>query len=248
MFITVDGKKIHYHQKGRGEAFLFVHGWGGSINSLMPIFNLACRDFKVIILSLPGFGQSDSPDPDWGVKEYANFLAQFLTKLGLNKINYFGHSFGGSLGIYLASYKPELFHDLILCASSYKRTGKTSTVVSQTKKILPGFILSNKIGLFLKKIIYRIFFPDSDLLKYPHLESNFRKIVNDDLSQYLPKIEAKTLILWGNKDQITPVSLAYELKQKIKNAKLKIFSDSTHSLPLKQPEAVYQEVKKFVIT
>ena len=91
MFIDIGNKKIEYEIRGKGEPFLFVHGWGGTINSLRALSEYASCDFQTINLSLPGFGQSDLPNSDWGVAEYADFLIRFLDKLKIHKIYYFGH-------------------------------------------------------------------------------------------------------------------------------------------------------------
>ncbi len=235
MFITVDGKKTYYQQKGEGQPLLFVHGWGGSINSLECLSQLACRYYQTITLDLPGFGKTDPPDQSWGVEEYSRFLINLLKKLGLSKINYFGHSFGGSLGIFIASKYPQVINKLILCSSSYKRTKTSSKLTRFFKKTPP----------WLKKIFYRVVFPRSDLFKFPKLESNFRKIITQDLTSYLDQIKTPTLILWGAEDRETPLPQAKELQQKIRNSQLKIFPNTGHNLPLKYPEKVFREIKNF---
>lgn len=246
MVIKIGDKKVYYEIKGEGETILFVHGWGGNINSLKELFNLASKDYQAINLELPGFGKSDLPDPTWGVGEYAVFLKSFIHKLGVTRINYFGHSYGGSLGIYLATHNPEIINKLILCDSAFKRTGKISKIFKFIKKIFDKFFLLKKVEMQLKTIAYKIFFPNSDLSKFPKLESNFRKLINQDLSTNLQHIQAKTLILWGTKDMLTPVEWAYELKEKVKDSILKIYPDKTHNLPIKYPDLVYKEIKKFI--
>lgn len=246
MYIEVNHKKINYEMIGTGETIFFVHGWGGTIESLRKISDLASKNFRTVVLDLPGFGKSDDPDSGWGIEEYGKLLKDFLQKLKIDNIIYFGHSFGGSLGIYLASHYTTSIKKLILCNSAYKRTGK----VSKSAKLFNIFfrILPLPAGLKLltKKVIYKIFFPNSDLMKFPHLEPNFKKIMTQDMTSYLEKIKAPTLILWGKNDQDTPLIYAEELKSKIKNAKLLVFPDANHSLPLKEPKAVYEKIHNFL--
>ncbi|MDH7476259.1 MAG: alpha/beta hydrolase [Microgenomates group bacterium] len=235
-YINVLGKKVRYFKKGRGRPIVFVHGWGGTIESLKPLANLLAENFQSIVIELPGFGQSDPPDKDWGVEEYAQLVREIIQKLKLNQIIYFGHSFGGGLGIFLAAQQPSIIEKLILCNSSFKREVRRSR--------LAKFFRSTPRQI--KLLIYKIFFPSSDLAKFPHLENNFRKIVVTDLTKYLPKIKSPTFILWGENDEITPLGLAYELKEKIRQSRLKIFSKEKHNLPLKSPQLVYNEVRKFL--
>lgn len=246
MVITINNKNINYEIKGKGTPILFVHGWGGSIHSLEKLSDLVSVDHQAIILDLAGFGQSDNPDPNWGVKEYSELLYNFISSLNLKHVSYFGHSYGGSLGIYLSSHYPEAIDKLILCDASYKRVGKVSKSAKLFNKVFQFLPLPYKFKFLIKKIIYKIFFPNSDLIKFPHLESTFKKIMTEDLTPYLDKINQPTLIIWGEKDIDTPITYAHELNQKIKDSKLKIFPDETHSLPLKQPELVYKEIQKFI--
>lgn len=246
MFINVNGKKIHYEEKGSGEPIIFVHGWPASIKSLYKLYQLASRNYRAIIIDLPGFGKSDNPDPEWGVAEYASHITTFIQELGIKKINYFGHSFGGELGIYIASHSPEILNTLIISNSSYKREGKTKKSVKILKSILTKITKFKVIEPFVKKYFYRIFFPQSDILKVPHLESNFRKIVTQDLTPYLKDIKLPTLILWGQIDTTTPIHWAHELNEKIKKSKLKVFPDAAHNLPLLHPGEVFEEVETFL--
>lgn len=246
MFISVHGKKLHYEEKGTGEPILFVHGWPASIKSLNKLYQLASKNYRAIIIDLPGFGTSDNPDPEWGVGEYASHITTFLNELGIKKVNYFGHSFGGALGIYIASHYPEIINKLIISNSSYKREGKPNNSVKILKSILTRIKKFESAEPLAKKIFYRIFFPKSDILKAPHLESNFRKIVTEDLTPDLKNIKLPTLILWGQLDIDTPIHWAHELNGKIKKSKLKVFPNAAHNLPLKHPEEVLEEVESFL--
>lgn len=246
MFVTINGKKTHYEEAGKGTPILFVHGWPASIKSLEKLAGLASKNYRAIRVELPGFGSSQNPDPDWGVGEYAEHITTIIQHLELRKVIYFGHSFGGELGIYIASHTPEVIDKLILANSSYKREGKPKKIVKILKSILQKATPFTKIEPYIKKYFYRIFFPKSDILKSPHLESNFRKIVTQDLTPFVSKIKTPTLILWGQLDAVTPIHWAYELNEKIKKSFLKVFSNAGHSLPLKYPEEVFEEVEKFI--
>jgi len=237
MKLDLYGKTINYQISGTGNPFLFVHGWGGNLYSLQILAQLFSTKYMTITIDLPGFGLSDKPDPEWGVGEYAKFLIDFINKLNLKSVIFFGHSFGGALGIFIAANYPNYIKKLILCAASYKRNSPKTTKMSRLFSWLPPQ---------LKKIIYKIFFPHSDLYRVPELEANFRKIVRQDLTSDLQSIKSPTLILWGMKDKQTPIHHAYELHKKIKNSQLKIFPEIGHNLPLQHSQTVYQEIKKFL--
>lgn len=237
MKLIFGGKTINYKITGKGDPTLLVHGWGGTSKSLQPLAQLISSKYKTITLDLPGFGLSSDPDPDWGVEDYAKFLIDFICELRLRPVIFFGHSFGGALAIFIAVNYPNYIKKLILCGASYKRSSLSSTKVSRLLSWLPPTI---------KKIIYKVFFPHSDLYKVPGLEANFRKIVTQDLTPALKSIVTPTLILWGEKDKETPVSHAHELEKKIKNSQLKIFPNIGHNLPIIYPQKIYEEMDKFL--
>lgn len=237
MFVTLRGKRISYEVVGQGEPILLVHGWGGSSASLKALSLILSQSYQIIVIDLPGFGHSDNPEPTWGVEEYAHILTEFLDQLKLKKVDFFGHSFGGALGIYIASQEPNRINKLILCAPSYSRLAKKVVGIQSLKQIIPPD---------LKLLLYRIFFPNSDISRFPKLEQNFRKIVTQDLTPLTHSINVPTFILWGEKDTYVPVEQATNLHARIKKSILKIFPDVKHSLPLKNPDLVAREVKEFL--
>lgn len=239
MQINIDNKKLNYIREGSDscQKIVLVHGWGGSINSLKSVHDYLKIGLNSYILDLPGFGDSSKPDENWGVDEYSEFLYRSLSTLGVKKCNYFGHSFGGALGINIAAKYPEFIENLILCAPSFKRPlGKEFLPLTQMQK---SFSL-------IRMLYYKVFHPESDVSKRPELENNFRKIITQDLSHLLPKITQRTLVIWGDQDRQTPVAHALVLKENLKNCELRIISDAGHNLPIKKPLEVSALVKTFI--
>lgn len=247
MFIKIDNRKLHYKKIGNGErSIIFVHGWGGSLYSLHALAMLASGDFTCYLIDLPGFGKSDSPPPQWGIEGYSEVLICFIKQLNIKNPNYVGHSFGGEIGLFIASQNTTMFDFLVLCNSAFKRGNKKSLAITLMRKIFSTGLGQGKIARSIRGLYYHIFHRSSDLTKYPHLENNFRKIVKEDLTQLIPSIKTKTLILWGEEDSVTPVIWAYELKRLISNSKIVVFPNCTHNLPIKQPKEVWVEISHFI--
>jgi pimeloyl-ACP methyl ester carboxylesterase len=133
--------------------------------------------------------------------------------------------------------------------SSFKREKKISPT-AKVMKMVPqkNNWLLQTIKPFAKRIYYSVFHKDSDLMKYPHLEDNFRKIITQDLTRETKKISVPTLILWGEEDTLTPVLWAYELKNNIPHATLKVFPNVRHNLPIKYPNETWYEIRTFFST
>jgi pimeloyl-ACP methyl ester carboxylesterase len=257
MYLTARSKNIKYELLGSGgELIVFVHGWGGTIKSLRALAMRASKKYTCLVFDLPGFGTSDNPDPDWGVEEYAACVREVIEHVGtycntslqntngkqshqVPFIHYFGHSFGGSLGIYLAAKKMVEMKQLVLCCSSYKRTQPGGKDILQYVPKTPTQHLKQRLRL----LYYRVRYPQSDIWRFPHLESNFRKIVSQDLTDLVPQITVPTLIIGAEKDTATPPELAKELHEKIPESKLVIIPNATHGLPKKEPLRVWEEME-----
>ncbi|MDP4011656.1 MAG: alpha/beta hydrolase [Candidatus Roizmanbacteria bacterium] len=247
MFIQIHNRKVHYKKNGSGAPLIFVHGWGGSLYSLHALASLASKDFTAYIIDLPGFGKSDNPPEHWGIEGYGELVKLFIEKIIQKKPQYIGHSFGGEIGIYLASHFPQTIDTLTLCNSSFKRQNKISKIAQMSKWIPKDSNLILKlIYPYIKKLYYTLIRKQSDLMKYPHLEKNFRKIVTQDLSPDTKNIKHKTLVLWGELDTYTPVIWAYELQKNIKNSRLFVFPDVGHDLPIRHPDLAWAKIKEFL--
>jgi len=248
MYIQIHNRKIHYKKIGSGKPILFVHGWGGTLYSLHKLACLASKKYTSYLIDLPGFGKSDNPPEHWGVEGYAELIKIFIEKVISSKTHYVGHSFGGEIGIYLAAHFPNSICTLTLCNSSFKRQNKVSKVAQMLKWIpKEKNILIRMMYPYIKKLYYTIIKKQSDLIKYPHLEKNFRKIVTQDLTSDTNKIHHPTLILWGELDTYTPVIWAYELEKNISKSILHVFPEVGHNLPIRYPERVWQKINDFLL-
>lgn len=242
MFADIGGRSIHYSVAGTGaRTLILVHGWGGTTRSLSQLSSCLCTKYRVISLDLPGFGASDHPEKNWGVEEYAGVVREFIRKTAAGPVIYFGHSFGGALGIYLAASHPELIAKLVLAAPSFHR----SSVHRKQSPLerLPG---PRFMKLIIRKLYYKLFYPRSDILAYPHLEENYRRIVATDLTPLISRVRQPALILWGELDRDTPVADARLLHRKLAGSTLVIYPRATHNVPLKNAEEVCREMEKFI--
>src|SRR6056297_1151738 len=114
MKVTIDGININYIQEGKGYDIILLHGWGGSIETMNPIF-LYFRNFaRVTSIDLPGFGKSDKPKEAINSYEYCDIIYKFIKKIGIEKANIIGHSHGGRIGIILAAQHSDIINKLVL--------------------------------------------------------------------------------------------------------------------------------------
>ena len=105
MKILIDNININYEVHGEGKDVLVLHGWGAEIGAIRPIANTLSGNFRVWLVDLPGFGESDLPPESWDVYSYADFVKKLADALEITDPILIGHSFGGRLSIILAAKK-----------------------------------------------------------------------------------------------------------------------------------------------
>ena len=79
----------------------------------------------------------------------------------------------------------------------------------------------------------------------PDMKKTFVSIVNTYLDEYARKMSVKTLIIWGEKDNDTPLYMAKKLNRYIKNSQLKVIKDAGHFCFLDCPLEFYKLTSKF---
>jgi len=74
----------------------------------------------------------------------------------------------------------------------------------------------------------------------PNMRKTFVKVINQDLTEYLPQIKASTLLVWGSVDTETPLWMGQKLEKEIPDAGLVVFEGRTHF-------AFLEEAQRFLV-
>lgn len=94
-FAKLDGLRVHYKSYGKGrEALVFVHGWTCNMSfwrGQVPAFESRTR---VIVIDLPGHGESDRPHVDYTMDLFARSIDAVLRDAGVERAVLVGHSMG----------------------------------------------------------------------------------------------------------------------------------------------------------
>jgi len=232
MHVDVDGLKLNYIDEGNGSAVLLLHGWGCSIQTMMPIFNILKDKCRVIALDLPGFGESDIPLVPWNSYDYSQCIIRFIEKIGIDSIILFGHSHGGRISIILSS-KYNIVKKLILIDSAGiipKRSMKYYVKVflfKFSKKVYTIFASGNTKEQSLEKF-YKKFGSVDYKESHGIMRQTMVKVINDNLIDLLPKIKVPTLLIWGENDQDTPLYMGKIMEEKIGDSGLVTLNGAGH--------------------
>ncbi len=249
--ILVDGVTLAYIDEGVGDPVVLLHGWGGQAASMTPLVTGLRDRYRVIAFDLPGFGGSSQPPAAWGTPEYAEFVQHAVSSLGVVRATYVGHSFGGRLGIWLAARAPEVAQALILIDSAginppmtlRRHTRQIAYKVART--VLRTPLLGARGAVLRERLAMHFGSPDYRAVTGV-MRSSFVKTVNLDLSGCLKNIAVPTLLIWGEKDQVTPISDGRKMEHMIPGARLIPVAGAGHFSYLDSPLFVNAVVRAFL--
>jgi len=250
--ILINNLRINYKIAGEGEPLLILHGWDGSSNSWREVQKILAKEkIKVIVPDLPGFGKSISPPSAWTVSDYSRFVLNFINKIGEEKVNLLGHSFGGRVAIKFAVSYPEKLKKLILCASAgVKHPLTLSQLIILKVSIVGNFFFSKRPFKRLKDIAQNFFYT---LLRHKDyakakgvMKETLKKVLEEDLKPELCQIKANTLLIWGEKDKAVPLEDAHLMKETIPQSVLEIIPGASHTPNLEFPEKLAEIVRNFL--
>ena len=225
------------------ENILILHGWQNNLTIWEKTSYELSKSINVILVDLPGFGQTQIPPDSWDIFDYANFVETFIKKLSLDNLTIAGHSFGGRIALILGT-KAKICKKVILIDSA-----GLPIKDFKSKFFLTAIGFGKPIIKILPKPLSKIIFDfvgSSDYKMAKELLPTFKKIVLTDLTEHAKKIKIPTLILWRDRDEILPITHAKKFKELIPHATLRIVWGAGHSPHTEKPEKFLEIVTEFL--
>jgi pimeloyl-ACP methyl ester carboxylesterase len=248
MQVIASNLLTNYTATGEGGCILLLHGWGDDQNTFSRLTQALKDSYKIITLDLPGFGKTQSPAETWGLDDYAKFIGDFMHKLNLEPYAIIGHSNGGAIAIRGLARGSLRAEKLVLLASAgirdeYKGRKRMLRIAAKAAKAatapLPG-----KLQRRLKARAYSTI--GSDMFVAEHLQDTFKRIVTDDVSQDAAIITQKTLLIYGDQDEATPIRFGEKFNSLIIDSRLEIVKSAGHFIHRDQPERIHELVREFL--
>lgn len=240
MNFSTFGKKNH-------KPLVILHGWGNSGEQYTELAKILGEDFYVLLPDLPGFGKTPPPNRPYDVRDYAKAVRKLLKDQGIEEAIFVGHSFGGRISMKLASKQPKLVKLLILTGAA----GVEKFHLKRSLKRAAYWTIAKKLKLFsflppVKRMRER-FYKNRDFGKVEGvMKETFLKIIKENLTKDAKNIQQHTLLVWGAKDQMTPLYDAEKMHKIIPHNYLKIFTRVGHKLPYEMPHEFAREIVQFV--
>ena len=251
MNAVINGIDTNYMTAGQGEAVLLLHGWGSSMESYRRLIHLLSKKYFVIALDLPGFGKTGEPQRPFAVDDYVDFVLEFLKLFSISKLSLVGHSFGGRVIIKMVNRELPFAVDKIVLIDSagIKPQPTRGKSVKQVKYKLGKWFATRKLVMrlfpdMLEKL--RVKYGSADYAAASNMMRQcLVRVVNEDLSELLPGIQAPTLLIWGENDTATPLSDARKMEKEIPGAGLVVMKNAGHFSFVEQPDLFERVMASF---
>ena len=107
-FVSIGANRIHYVTIGKGSrTFVFVHGWACNLGFWREQVPMLADKARLILIDLPGHGQSDKPQAKYTMDFFAEAVLAVLHDAGVDKAVFIGHSMGAAVLCRVYHHAPE---------------------------------------------------------------------------------------------------------------------------------------------
>jgi pimeloyl-ACP methyl ester carboxylesterase len=256
--------RLHITDAGKGRPIVLIHGWPLSDEMFEYQYNdLVNNNFRVIGITLRGFGKSDKPYGPYNYNVHALDIKRILGKLDIKNAVLGGFSMGGAIAIrYAAADDGAHVSKLALFgAAAPIWTQRNDFPYNLPKSAVDELIeLSFKDRPTLLSNFAKIFSATETTLNEgmgnwlngiclsasSHATAQCLVALRDtDLRKDLLKIAIPTLIMHGRKDKICSFDLAGQMNALISDSRIIVFENSGHSLFLEETQKFNKELIRF---
>jgi 2-hydroxy-6-oxonona-2,4-dienedioate hydrolase len=238
---------FNYHEKGEGEAIIFLHGLFGELSNWKATIEHFSKSYRVIVPILPIYDGSLQKD---GLDGLVNYLHDLVKELKLEKFNLVGNSLGGQVAILYSVAYPEKVIRLVLTGSaglyestmgaSYPKRGDYAYIEDRVR-----YTFHND-KIVTKNLVDQVFETVNDIRKSIRVIKIVRAANGNNVADALKQITAPTLLVWGRQDRITPLEIAYKFKTLLSaNTELRIIEECGHAPMMECPEQFNEALENY---
>jgi len=244
---------VRYYEGGKGEPLVFLHGAGGVMPDDLFLTKLATK-YHVYAPLMPGYGDSEECSQIRDMLDFTLHYWDVVDALSLKSPILLGHSMGGMIAAEMAAIAPHdvsrlglicpaglwldthpvpdlfatmpyeypalLFHDV------EKGTALlTAGMALDNPEWLKGFLVTNARQMGMAG---RILFP----------------IPDRGLSSRLYRIQAKTILVWGDNDRLIVPAYAHAFKKAIPGCELVMIPQAGHMVTLEKTDQVMAAIAR----
>jgi pimeloyl-ACP methyl ester carboxylesterase len=253
--LSVNGLEIAYRRAGSGPPLVLVHGAAGDGREWAPQLSSLADQLTVIAWDEPGAGRSGDPPEDFTLADYADCLAGLIEGVAGGPAHVGGISWGGTVAIELHRRHPDLIASLILAGTYAGWRGSLPAAEVEARLLSVRAMIADPEVEELA--LPNLFASDPS----PPVQSLLAEVGADvrpatlvreveimaatDLGYHLPEIDVPTLLIWGEHDERSPLTVARHFATAIPRARLVVIPGAGHLTNLESPKGFDEAVRGF---
>jgi 2-hydroxy-6-oxonona-2,4-dienedioate hydrolase len=250
----VFSQKICYYELGEGPPLLLIHGLGGDADEWVFCLKDLSSSNRVIALDLLGFGRSDKPLIRYSIDGFVEVLERFLDALAIERASLVGSSLGGWVAAAFALKFPGRLDSLVLVDAA--------GLQSETSRLPIDLRVSTH--RHMRDVLNAMFYDQTfvteelvDLAYQGHLrrqdghtiESVLKHFKDEHewLDERAAELTVPTLILWGEQEELIPVSMSDRFHQLIQGSRREVIPECGHLPAVEKPAELIRHVTDFLL-
>ena len=272
--ILLHGHRVCFRLQGEGPSIILIHGITGRSDQWDPALGDLATAHTVLAPDLLGHGESAKPRGDYSLGAYASGVRDTMVALGIDRGTIVGHSLGGGIAMQFAYQFPERCERMVLVSSG--GLGREvhpllrAATLPGSEWVLPWLAHPRLIGVgdgarrLLAKLklqagtdlaeMARGFASLSDREARSAFIETMRAVLEPSgqrvsaLDRLYLAAHIPTLIVWGEADDIIPVSHAHAAHEAIPGSRLVILEGVGHFPHVEDPDALLVALSDFLDT
>jgi pimeloyl-ACP methyl ester carboxylesterase len=207
---------------------VLLHGAIGSKQQFNELLELLSKKMEVYALDFPGHGKAAFPGEPFSIPQFAAHVIQWMDKKKLLKVDIFGYSMGGFVGIYLATHFPDRVNKVFTLAAKFNWSKE---IALRETSLLDPTVIEQKLPDFAKE------------LKQRHAPKDWKELLNktSDMliamgrknplhDEDLRSINQEVLIGMGDRDNMVIIEESVYAYRLLKNGRLLILPNTPHPI------------------
>lgn len=252
--------RIAIARAGSGEAIMFLHGLGSTKANWYPQLEYFGRTHRALAWDARGYGESDDCDAELSfARDFADDLASVLDFVGVEQAHLVGLSMGGMIAQCFYFSRPTRVASLVLADTfpSFPALGEEAVRAFLAARVEP---LENGVSpsAVAPSAVRSLLGPDASEMAKERLMASLsnlrvgpyvktaRAMARQEAVGKLGDITVPTLVVVGELDRLTPLSLATDMAEEIPGAELSVIPRAGHLSNLERPAEFNQAVSAFL--
>jgi pimeloyl-ACP methyl ester carboxylesterase len=260
---------VLYAVAGAGPPVLLLHGFGGQIWVWENQISALSRHHRLYIPDLLGYGYSDRPKVDYTPALFIDSIRQLMDRLGLQRASLIGNSMGGGIAWAFALAHPERIDKLVLIDSvppdvvpAVRNPSFRWFLAIRNLPVLPYLAVRlttrGMLRATLKEMVYDDYLITDAVVERQYqigriagtprvMVSTARHVEGvKHFAGALATLDKPTLIIWGDRDEVFPLTVGEELRAAIRGSELLVIKDSGHMPMWEHPDETNRAILDFL--